>query len=533
MDAIAVSNFRSLEKIDFIKLLPLTILLGRNSSGKSTFLRILPLLKQSVEGKTKGILSLYGLVDFGDFSTLKTTDSKDDYIELKFQTEIPTNREYYWEFRETVLNYEKKQTPCEIAIRIKQDENKSNEILIISKLDLSFEGNHTTILISDKEKIEDVIVNGRSFGKYCSKTIATYNLGTSFLPAFLDENERTYEDKKIKLYQHSIFFRKPAIEALRKFMDKKIKSPENRIFHFLLHLPIPTNKEVLRHNVISSKNLLGTRCCRHFENLPLEDGFFSFLYDSIILYKSFSLMSAFEIYMKEWAANISYTMPLRAYAERYYRTRALSVTDVAPDGSNIVEFINNLSYSEKKHFTEWTKRNFNFVIDIEQSIGHQSIFIEEKGQKIKYNITDMGFGFSQIIPIITQLWSLCDSSLNERSKHRHSRCNELTYVIEQPELHLHPAFQIKLLKAFVKAIELAEKNKIKLKIIIETHSETFVNALGALVEQERIKAENVGIVLFDKKDPTATTQIHQTSYDSKGILQNWPIGFFQPDDEVE
>lgn len=532
MDAIAVSNFRSLVKTDFIKLSPLTFLLGKNSSGKSTFLRLFPLLKQSVEGKTKGILALYGLVDFGDFSTLKTTDSTDDYIELKFRTEVPAARERYWGYREIVLNYEKEQMPCEIALRIKQDTNRSNEILVISQLDLSFYDNHVIIKISDKEKIDDIIVNKRSFAKYCSKTIATYNAGTDFLPVFFDENERVLEDKKVKFYQTSTFYKKPAIEIIKKTMDKRIQDPEGKISHFLSSLSVPRSKDDLRCS-ISSGNILGSHCCRYFQNQKVDDDNMSFLYDSIILYKTFSILNAFESYMEDWTANISYTMPLRAYAERYYRTRALSVTDVAPDGSNIVEFINNLNYSERRAFSIWTQNNFKFAIDIEQSTGHQSIFIEEKGQKTKYNITDMGFGFSQIIPIITQLWSLCDASSEERSRRRHSRCNELTYVIEQPELHLHPAFQIKLLKTFVKAIELAQNNKIKLKIIIETHSETFINALGVFVEQSQIKANDVGIILFDKKNPSSPTQIHHSYYDSMGVLQNWPVGFFQPDDEIE
>jgi AAA15 family ATPase/GTPase len=43
MDAIRLKNLRSLEDTGFIDLKPITFLLGSNSSGKSTFLRSLPL----------------------------------------------------------------------------------------------------------------------------------------------------------------------------------------------------------------------------------------------------------------------------------------------------------------------------------------------------------------------------------------------------------------------------------------------------------------------------------------------------------
>ncbi|TQQ21711.1 AAA family ATPase, partial [Vibrio cholerae] len=50
--SIRVRNFRSFSNSDknsFIEIKPLTVLLGKNSSGKSSFLRTFPLLRQSVE----------------------------------------------------------------------------------------------------------------------------------------------------------------------------------------------------------------------------------------------------------------------------------------------------------------------------------------------------------------------------------------------------------------------------------------------------------------------------------------------------
>ena len=68
MRAIRLRSIRSLSDTGFVELRPLTILVGRNSSGKSTFLRILPLLRQSVEARTTGPIQWYGdYVDFGGF----------------------------------------------------------------------------------------------------------------------------------------------------------------------------------------------------------------------------------------------------------------------------------------------------------------------------------------------------------------------------------------------------------------------------------------------------------------------------------
>lgn len=54
INTISVNNFRSLENLRDVKISPITILLGKNSSGKSSFLRLFPLFKQSVIGKTRG-----------------------------------------------------------------------------------------------------------------------------------------------------------------------------------------------------------------------------------------------------------------------------------------------------------------------------------------------------------------------------------------------------------------------------------------------------------------------------------------------
>lgn len=66
MKAIRLESFRCLHDTGFVTIRPITILVGRNSSGKSSFLRFLPLLRQSVDAPTTGPIQWYGdHVDFG------------------------------------------------------------------------------------------------------------------------------------------------------------------------------------------------------------------------------------------------------------------------------------------------------------------------------------------------------------------------------------------------------------------------------------------------------------------------------------
>ena len=101
MLSIGVQNLRSLYNIDEIEIKPITVLLGKNSAGKSTFLRMFPLLKQSNEERTSEPILWYGdYVDFGDFEESKckniNKEKKDeDTINFSFRISISErNREY-------------------------------------------------------------------------------------------------------------------------------------------------------------------------------------------------------------------------------------------------------------------------------------------------------------------------------------------------------------------------------------------------------------------------------------------------------
>ncbi|MFI9653097.1 AAA family ATPase, partial [Guyparkeria halopsychrophila] len=60
MKSVRIQNLRALHDTDDIDLRPLTICVGKNSSGKSSFARFFPLLRQSVEQRTTGPILWYG-----------------------------------------------------------------------------------------------------------------------------------------------------------------------------------------------------------------------------------------------------------------------------------------------------------------------------------------------------------------------------------------------------------------------------------------------------------------------------------------
>jgi predicted ATPase len=142
-----------------------------------------------------------------------------------------------------------------------------------------------------------------------------------------------------------------------------------------------------------------------------------------------------------------------------------------------------------------------------------SLFVNDNKPGLLVNIADIGFGFSQIFPIVVQ-------GLFMPKGH--------VLLLEQPEIHLHPALQMKL-GDFLIALVLSGK-----QIIVETHSEHIINRLiRRIVEDEtQILESRIGISFFTK---TSTgVGVEEVIVNDIFGVQNWPDGFFdQAVDEKE
>ena len=94
MEKISLKNYRSISDSGEIDIKPLTIAVGRNSAGKSSFVRLFPLLKQTLERKISDSLLWYGdYVDFGDFQHTVSKQNPNKPIEISFS--IMTYSRYY------------------------------------------------------------------------------------------------------------------------------------------------------------------------------------------------------------------------------------------------------------------------------------------------------------------------------------------------------------------------------------------------------------------------------------------------------
>ena len=185
-------------------------------------------------------------------------------------------------------------------------------------------------------------------------------------------------------------------------------------------------------------------------------------------------------------------------------------------------FLRSLTETERQDFERWTSEELGWKIVTRLAGGHVSLRIQEKGAR-SYNLTDVGFGFSQVLPVLAQLWFM------QRARRRRRYVHHMTFAIEQPELHLHPALQARLSDMFIRAVTSVRRSRIGLTAIVETHSEAIVNRIGQQIASGNLAPDDATVVLFDSVGPNGASRVKIANFDSRGFLRNWPFGFFEPE----
>jgi predicted ATPase len=519
MDKIRARNLRSFSHSSeqpYVDLKPITVFVGKNSCGKSSLLRTLPLLRQSFESKTSGPILWYGqYVDYGAFLEAKNNKSECEEIFLDYKFEL----QYKSYNKQGIIRpLFQRSSDIELELGVKEKGKRT----VASSIKIKIEGNEVYILF---DKNCTVYLNNEKVES--SESLRQYSPAKGLLPLILsldhgipelDETDDEIEEQWLALndaYEESdVIFRNyilDVIELIKPYASHNLLE-EDQIeseIYLVSNLNITSKKDTL-------KNLFKLFLIQEEPN----ENICEIIYSKLLACYLTKLIENINEQLEKYSASITYIAPLRASAERFYRFQDLRVEELDHTGSNLAMLLQSFHYTQMRRFQRWSQENFGFMILLPETNSlHYEIKIKIDDEV--HNISDMGFGFSQILPIITSLWLENNGPLNRRRKLEYAPI----FVIEQPELHLHPELQALLAKVFISVVHAANsKSKYKRpKIIFETHSKTMIDALGDYIEEHQCP-ELVNIVIFNKKD--GITNIETASFDEEGDLNNWPIGFF-------
>lgn len=120
-----------------------------------------------------------------------------------------------------------------------------------------------------------------------------------------------------------------------------------------------------------------------------------------------------------------------------------------------------------------------------------------------------GFGLTQTLPIVVSALSAAQGDI---------------ILIENPEVHLHPAGQA-LMGQFMAAVA-----RTGIQVLVETHSDHVLNGVRRAVKGERLAAGQVAIHFFRSRS-TELPQVQSPALDEDGNIDDWPEGFFDQFDK--
>ncbi|MEM9275873.1 MAG: DUF3696 domain-containing protein, partial [Cyanobacteria bacterium P01_F01_bin.143] len=143
------------------------------------------------------------------------------------------------------------------------------------------------------------------------------------------------------------------------------------------------------------------------------------------------------------------------------------------------------------------------VDDTQVEIRVGRILNNSEGSTDMVSIADVGFGVSQVLPVLVALLV--------------AKPNQLVYI-EEPEIHLHPRAQAELGNI------LADAAKRGVKIVVETHSDLLIRRIQSLVAEDKIDTDKV-ILHWFSRDEKGFTQITSTELDQAGAIGDWPEDF--------
>jgi predicted ATPase len=422
------TNFRGFQDTGWVSLPPLTVLLGVNNVGKTSFIAPLLLMAQTLESEdaASAIVSRGKLLDAGHFADLAHGGAKEVSFGFRFHAH-DRDEEHITKLGDY--------PPGAIEVTLIPDDS------VPSGVGLS------------KYSIFDL--HGRRFLSLSRSGAKRYRLS-----GYKKTRMRPEERRALRYY-----------------------GPFNFLFS-------PTRLT----------RGLGPR--GRGVDLPMGRGRYSAEFSQLLTVIGYTYTEVREIMNR-----FSYIGPLRERPMRYYEVPGSRPSSIGSRGEQAPYLLRARSASVKPDVDRWIAKfelgdRVRIVRHFEDIF---SLMLEGKAYRRPRNIADLGFGISQLFPLIVQAAAALRGSLT---------------VAEQPEIHLNPKLQCLLADLFT---DMATSGK---RVIVETHSEHFLLRLRRLIADEKIKVGDVGLYFIEKQGRNST--IRRVRIDDIGHIKDkeWPEGFF-------
>lgn len=429
---LTLHNFKSWKAIDKMRLAPITGLFGTNSSGKTSILQLLLLLKQTVQSSDRMQVLDFGgddrdLIELGSFREVVHAHTPASTFEWEFAWELPD-----------VLN------------------------------------------VRDVTRKESpVVLADRSLRFHCS----------------------------VKGGDHSSQFR---VEHMSYTLDKTEFSmcrDQNEEYGLSA---TPEGRYKLK------------RCQGRAWPLPPPVKCYGFPDQARNYYQNAGFLSDFELAFEQLFSRVFYLGPLRDYPRRQYVWGGGQPDDMGRKGEKVVDAI--LSSRDRGQKFKLPKRRAKATLEgclahwlrelklieefdvkpVAKGSNLYQVHVRRQAESHPVLITDVGFGISQILPVLAICYYVPEGS---------------TVILEQPEIHLHPSVQSGLADVFIEVIKSRS-----IQIILESHSEHLLRRMQRRIAEKSLSPDDCSLYFCDIDH--GESKLRPLQLDLFGNIRNWPKDFF-------
>ncbi len=257
--------------------------------------------------------------------------------------------------------------------------------------------------------------------------------------------------------------------------------------------------------------------------------FYGFPDEVVAYHQNADFVQELNLFHEKLFRSLYYLGPLRTKAERLYSWTGIQPDSVGNQGENTIAAILaarhrkiSLGYRQKaRPFEEIIAsklKDMGLIEDfkvnpISKQRHEYEVKVRTKGSPDWVDLPDVGFGISQVLPVLVQCFYAPRGSI---------------IIMEQPEIHLHPSAQSALADVMIDAIHSRENGKDRsIQLIIETHSEHFLRRLQRRIAENALPQEHVSAYFADIG--TMPAKLKSLQIDEYGNIQNWPENFFGDD----
>ena len=239
-------------------------------------------------------------------------------------------------------------------------------------------------------------------------------------------------------------------------------------------------------------------------------------------YQNSDFLGDFELAYENLMDSIYYLGPLREYPRRDYQWAGSGPNDVGQRGERTIDAILAATARKETRSLGFRKRRKSFqemiaywllelglirefhLEEIASGTNLYRAIVRASLSSVQTTLSDVGFGVSQVLPALVLLYYVPEGS---------------TVLMEQPEIHLHPAVQSGLADVMLNVAEVRN-----VQIIVESHSEHLMRRLQRRVAEQKASSEDVKLYFVSSKRGQA--HISDLVLNEWGEIENWPENFF-------